>query len=411
MRMRTGRESPLCSGGLIRQTMQKDLWDMIKSQVSRLLHPARVISLSIIFLILGCGGSDLNSGNEIVQPDFDFIKTDSLGIELGDSNYVFGTIIDAAFMPDGRIVLLDVLLNRISVFSRNGEYLFSFGSEGNGPGEFIEPASIAILSNGDIAVPDFMQNKLIFFDSSGVFKREITNFFPQTVTSVESGRDSSIIGMQMHYYNDDENFYVGSRLAAWSGSPEPQIIYYTEYNRFDGEGPVYIPAVSFCTDPDGNIFFAPFSQDEYAIIGLTSDGDTLLHISEPHTRMLKTPEEIASEHMSYRLDTPGFDDSDRRAISARWEPDPVRYAITGLYLDQSLRLWAATGRGEGPSPVFEVYDIGGTHLYTVSTSLPPEARKWKMVFGDNRILAFDTNPDDYSRVIILEIIDRNAEIR
>ena len=291
------------------------------------------------------------------------------------------------------------------MFSDEGEFLFSTGNTGIGPGEFNEPSSIAILSNGDIAVTDHMQCKIVFFDSLFRFKREIIGLNPQTPVWIESGRDSSVVAIQQHYYREENAVYIGARLGYWSDSPEPDIVYYSEYNRFDFDGPANIPYVVFCTDHDGNVFYSPFSQDEYRILGFTPDGDTLFNMSEPYTRMNKTPEEIASEHMPYRFDTPGFTDSDTRAISARWEPDPVRYAITGLYVDQMQRLWVATGRGEGPSPVFEVYDIRGSHLYTVSTELPAEARNWRMVFGGNRILAFDTNPDDYSKVIIIDIED------
>ncbi len=101
------------------------------------------------------------------------------------------------------------------------------------------------------------------------------------------------------------------------------------------------------------MFYSPFSYDDYQILRLSHDGDTLFQISEPYTEMVKTPEEIASEHMSYICDTPGFNDIDTRAISARWEPDPMRYAITGLYVDRMQRFWFSTGRGEGPSPVFK----------------------------------------------------------
>ena len=163
--------------------------------------------------------------------------------------------------------------------------------------------------------------------------------------------------------------------------------------------------VASCTDQDGNVFYSPFSQDEYQILGFTPNGDTLFNMSEPYTRMNKTPEEIASEHLNYIVGTPGFDDSDTRRMLAQWEPDPVRYAITRLYVDQMQRLWVATGRGEGASPVFEVYNISGSHLYTVSTELPEEAHSWRMVFGENRILAFDQNPNDYSKVIIINITD------
>ena len=365
-----------------------------------------ILLASILLLSLSCSEESIEITEENrEESSIELVIADTIGIEIGDSNYVFGTIIDAAFMPDGRIVLLDPLENRISIFSPDGEFLFSTGSTGVGPGEFNEPSSIAILSDGDIAVVDHMQYKIVFFDSLFGFEREICAFIPMPPAKVWTGKDSSVVGLQVHYYREDDAVYVGARLGSWSDSPEPDIVYYSEYNRFDGDGPAYIPNVVHCTDQGGNVFYSPFSYDDYQILRLSPDGDTLFNISEPYTRMNKTPEEIASEHMAYICDTPGFEDSDTRAISARWEPDPVRYAITGLYVDRMRRLWVAAGRGEGASPVFEVYDTDGNHLFTVSTIFPAEARRWKMVFGDNRILAFDTNPDDYSKVMIINIED------
>ncbi len=371
----------------------------------RKIRTINVLFSAVLVLSLSCG----EESSEIIEENcevssIELVIADTIGIEIGDSNYVFGAIIDAAFMPDGRIVLLDAVLNRVSVFSQDGEFLFSTGNTGIGPGELNEPSSIAILSNGDIAVADHMQYKIVFFDSLFSFKREICGFI-QPPPRVLTGKDSSVVGLQLHYYREDNAVFIGARLGSWSNAPEPDVVYYSEYNRFDFDGPAYIPNVVHCTDLDGNVFYSPFSYDDYQILRLSPEGDTLFNISEPYTRMNKTPEEIASEYMPYICDTPGFNDSDTRAISARWEPDPVRYAITGLYVDRMRRLWVAAGRGEGPSPVFEVYDTGGNHLYAVSTTFSAEARRWKMVFGDNRILAFDTNPDDYSKVIIIDVRD------
>lgn len=364
-----------------------------------------ILFSTVLFLSLSCGDKTNETTEENrEESSIELVIADTIGIEIGDSNYVFGTVIDAAFMPDGRIVLLDPLKNKISIFSPDGEFLFSTGKTGIGPGEFNEPSSIAVLSNGDIAVVDYMQYKIVFFDSLFRFKWEISAFNQPPPIAVWAGKDSSVVGMQApHYFREDDGVYIGARFGSWSNAPEPDIVYYSEYDRYDGDGPVYIPSVVFCTDSYGNVYYSPFSQDEYRILGLSPDCDTLFQISEPYTEMIKTPEEIASEHMSYICDTPGFNNSDTRRMAARWEPDPVRYAITGLYLDRMQRLWVATGRGEGPSPVFEVYDISGNHLFSVSTTLPAEARKWKFVFGDDRILAFDTNPDDYSKVIIINI--------
>ncbi len=372
---------------------------------NRKVQAISILFSSILLTSLSC--ADETDNITEINRDESTIKlviADTIGIELGDSNYVFGAIIDAAFMPDGRIALLDVVRNRISVFTKDGGFLFSTGNTGNGPGEFNEPSSIAILSNGDIAVVDHMQYKIVFFDSLFGFKREIVGFIPQPPETVRAGKDSSVAGLQLHYIREDDGIYIGSRLGSWSDSPEPDIVYYSKYSRIDSDGYAETHRVVSCSDSEGNVFYSPFSQDEYRILGFTPNGDTLFNFTEPYTRMNKTPEEIAGEHMGYVIDTPGFDNRDTRRMLAQWEPDPVRYAITGLYVDQLQRLWVATGRGEGSSPVFEVYNISGSHLYTVSTELPAEAHNWRMVFGENRILAFDQNPDDYSKVIIIDII-------
>ncbi|MCD4776990.1 MAG: 6-bladed beta-propeller [Candidatus Aegiribacteria sp.] len=372
------------------------------------------IFLYLSLLISGCSESEsdlaaTHSNRSDNQPRLALTKIDSIGIEIGDSNYVFGNIIDAAFMPDGRIVLLDVLKDRISVFSQSGEYLASTGSEGQGPGEFMEPASIAVLSNGDICVADFMSRKLIFFDSDLNYKREISGFSMQPPSIIGDGHNRSIVGLQTHYYFEDENLFIGSRLAMWTNSSDPGIIYEYRYNQHNGDGPVTIPYFAFATGSNGSVYCAESSKSEYRIMKYTPEGDTAFTITESYSRMHRTEEELSSAHFGYVLDTPGFDSNDRKAIRDRWEVDPVRNAISSIHVDGHERLWVRTGRGESPSPMFEVYDSTGTHLCSISTDLPAQMR-WaccKMVFGNDRILVFDNNPADFSKIIIFEIDDLN----
>ena len=121
-------------------------------------------------------------------------------------------------------------------------------------------------------------------------------------------------------------------------------------------------------------------------------------------------DQLAAEHFHYRLDTPGFDDRDARRITARWEPEPVRNSITGIYIDGAERLWVRTGRGEGASPLFEVYDLDGNHITTVETDFPDESCNWKFEFGEGRALAYDDNPSDFARVYILEISSNSEPV-
>jgi len=368
------------------------------------------IFLFLSLLIYGCSESEsdsyvADSNCSERHPEFVLTKTDSIGIELGDSNYVFGNIIDADFMPDGRIVLLDVLKDRISIFSQNGEFLTSVGSEGQGPGEFMEPASITILANGDICVSDHIRQKLIFFDPELNYQREISGFLLNSPAIIDEGCEGSIVGWQSHYYREDDRIFVGSRVALWTDSPDPKVIYTSRYIQYIPGESVAIPSFKFATGSDGSVYCVEPSKDEYQIIKYTAAGDTAFTISEPYTRMYRTDEEMNCVHFGYKLDTPGIDSNDRRAIRDNWEIDPVRNAIISIHVDGYERLWVATGRGESPSPEFEVYDSNGTHLCSISTNLPTQMRWacWRMVFGKDRILAFDNNSAEFSKVIIYEI--------
>jgi hypothetical protein len=364
----------------------------------------KAVLLNCIVLALACSSEDNASIESVEMIDYELVIADTIGIEMGDSNYVFGTIIDGAYLPDGRIALLDVRKNRISVFSSEGEFILSFGDEGNGPGEFAEPVELAVLDDGKLVVCDYMHQKLLFFDSLMNFSDELAGFTPNPPHYIENGNGGSIVGIQSHYFVEGDIPYFGLRLGSWSNSIEPDLILTSAYTVPEN-GRIEIYFVEFCTDSRGMIYTASTSFDEYSITCYNPEGDTLFYLSEPYTRTEKTPEEIESEHMSYRYDTPGFDADDRRAITSRWEPYQYRQAVQNIYADALNRIWVMSGRKEEPSPLFEVYDSQGSHLCSVPTDFGPEANNWQFVFGDSTALAFDTNPSDYSKVIVLNIIE------
>ncbi|MCK5131401.1 MAG: hypothetical protein KAR40_04540 [Candidatus Sabulitectum sp.] len=194
-------------------------------------------------------------------------------------------------------------------------------------------------------------------------------------------------------------------MAKWTDSSTPDFEYASSYNPYNGEGDVIIPRFPFATGSDGSVYCTESSEDEYTIMKFSAEGDSVFTIQESYTTMYRTEEEMACAHFGYMLDTPGLDSNDRRAIRDSWEIYPVRNAIRSIHIDGDERLWVATGRGEHPSPQFEIYDSSGNHICTYMTTLPAEMRwgYWKLVFGNDRILTFNNNPEDFSRVFIYEI--------
>ena len=53
--------------------------------------------------------------------------------------------------------------NRISLFTREGYFLRSFGAPGNGLGQFLHPTDIMVLDNGVIHISDYNNGRVQIF--------------------------------------------------------------------------------------------------------------------------------------------------------------------------------------------------------------------------------------------------------
>lgn len=71
-----------------------------------------------------------------------------IGALDGDTPDVFGNVKDLALDSGERVYVLDDHNNEVRVFSATGEYQFSFGRKGKGPGEFDSPVSIGVAGDG-----------------------------------------------------------------------------------------------------------------------------------------------------------------------------------------------------------------------------------------------------------------------
>lgn len=60
----------------------------------------------------------------------------------------------------GRLYVADTIMNLVRVFDKNFKYLFSFGSQGFGDGEFLYPNQIFIDKTGKIYVSDWGNNRV-----------------------------------------------------------------------------------------------------------------------------------------------------------------------------------------------------------------------------------------------------------
>ncbi len=81
----------------------------------------------------------------------------------GDFSKPAAVAVDA----EGNLYVADTMNNRIEVFDADGQFISTFGKNGDGPGYFSRPKGVAIDGDGHIWVADGMQDRVQVFNKDG----------------------------------------------------------------------------------------------------------------------------------------------------------------------------------------------------------------------------------------------------
>jgi DNA-binding beta-propeller fold protein YncE len=76
---------------------------------------------------------------------------------------------DVALDEHGRIYVVDSGNHRVVVFAKNGEFLLSYGKEGNGAGELYFPVGITVTKSGKVLVADRGNRRIQVYGSDGKY--------------------------------------------------------------------------------------------------------------------------------------------------------------------------------------------------------------------------------------------------
>lgn len=83
---------------------------------------------------------------------------------------------NAAVDQDGNLYVTDTLNDRVEVFDADGNFIRTWGKNGDGPGNFARPKGIAIDVDGHVWVADAMLNRMQIFTSEGQLLLAFGNF-------------------------------------------------------------------------------------------------------------------------------------------------------------------------------------------------------------------------------------------
>lgn len=84
---------------------------------------------------------------------------------------VLGEVAAIAIGPDSAVYVLDSGFQKVAVFNRDGTLRrLIFGGYGRGPGEFVFPRGLSVFSKGTVAVLDMTLDRITIFDTSGSYR-------------------------------------------------------------------------------------------------------------------------------------------------------------------------------------------------------------------------------------------------
>lgn len=365
----------------------------------------------VLFWVLSCGSTESETEQVIenshtgsgiedyVLPVADtyLYISDSIGIDMGDSNYVFGAVSSATLTTNGNIAVLDMQKIVISLFTPDREFIGNVGRQGSGPGEFLYPAAIASRPEGGFVVSDLMGNKLINYDSNYEYISEQTGFYPSPPLAFVAIEGMEIIALKSVLDESEGRTSMGKAVGRWTmEDPDPSVTYYSSLSRFDPNDMNSSDknAVLFTASLNGNVFTSQISPDVYSFTSWSRDGEELFtYIDEDFQPERRTQEDINAEidQIDRRMSSQGLS-----ASAIGWNPNPDKFAISGLFVDGINRLWVSKGTTQ--TPYFDVYDLAGLHLFSAALDAGLRSQSWITIIIQDKFICFDRHPEDCPRV-------------
>jgi len=107
--------------------------------------------------------------SQVIRYDVDTLRVKGIIGREGMGEGQFYNPVSIGVMSDGRIIVSDSLNFRIQILSPDGKFLRSFGRPGDAPGYFSRPKGIAVDSEDHIYVVDAMFDNVQIFDREGRF--------------------------------------------------------------------------------------------------------------------------------------------------------------------------------------------------------------------------------------------------
>ena len=367
----------------------------------------KVLALSLPFISCNSATEEESSAISTDSSPQIISIVDSIGIEMGDSAYVFGAIADVEILPDGNIIVLDGTYCNMRIFSPDGQHLSTISGRGGAPGELTHPSSLLNWLDGTVGVVDPNNGGIHRFSLNGEWLGQDLAINHNIHIEPQIVSDSEFVSFKSRFDIDGEAVSITAMVSRFPISDQPLVTYWDKTVLWD---PMNMGNLTlelffsnfFATDPSTErVYVCPFDKDKYIINCFNADGSVYGIITEEYTPIPKTEEEIQKEK-EFIAFTLSSGEGANPNLNYECDPWPNHLAVTGLYIGPEDYLWVKRGGTEVPT-----FDIWNEALEPAGRAIIPgidgDGSNFKMVFGSDCIVAWDENPEFFQKIYILKI--------
>ena len=311
-----------------------------------------------------------------------------LGAVDGDPHYIFGDVRGIEAGRDGTIYVLDYQASEVRAFDREGRFLRTVATRGEGPGEITEANGMVLVHDSILWVQDHGKMTMLGVDPAG----EEVGRYPMPVRSygyIWSGTvdDAGRVWRKWNFsaepsvYPPREGLTEGSSVAymvSYDPAADVRDSVYLGAERYrtvisrNSQGGYSYWQIPFdarpiaAVDPEGTIWRTPATA--YRVVRLSGRGDTLLVIESD----TPAPPVTAADRSGYVERSAEQRFADRRALEevAALMPE-TKPVIASLTADDEGRLWIGRAVADDADPEFDVFDGDGSYVGTVQLGFRP----------------------------------------
>jgi hypothetical protein len=317
--------------------------------------------------------------------------------------------------PDEAVYVLDVLLRRLQIYDRGGNYLSTIGRQGYGPGEFQSPWRLAVTSRGEIVIRDLQLERYNVFGSDKSYRgaRPAKNdgsywdhmrsdTLGYAYDARRSWDDRSLPHMVFRFTANDSSFLENGRQIP--REPRDEVILPDRLGYVDQP---FRRKVFWTVGPDGTIWSA--TGGKYEIMGVTPQDDTVRIAGSPRNVPIP-PARRDSVYVAAAERIRALMEKDGRSPAPllRQLRRPVTYPpLQALAVDRQGRVWAGMPHEAGtPWVEFEIYSPQG-ELQTIARFPADRGLMFEsMAFGNSIVAVLSVSDLDVDRVVVFDLPDR-----